>query len=921
MNGTDDAERMTAFLTAAASRPAALLIEGEPGIGRTTAWLAGAEQARLAGFQVLSARAGRDERERAFGVASQLIGEVEPDLLVALPTMQRRAAEHTLRGRGGDHRDHDRRAVVAAFTAIVNALAEASPVLIAVDDAQWLDDATRDLLAFAGRRLRGPVGVLLTERTTADGAASWLALGSPDAVTRMRVSPMEPSRLQRLIADRVGRPFPRATMVRIAETSGGNPFYALELASTAGVPGLAPAALTPALGELVRLRVGHFDDEVGRVLLAAACLQDPTVDVMASMTSTSVDRLVGLLEKPETQGVVTIEGNRVRFTHPVLAHGVHSQADPGLRRDMHRMLADLATTQEERVRHLALSADGPDPETLRALDEAADAVDGRGDPTTAAELVEMAIGLGGDTAARRLAGARFQLFAGDLDRSRALAEAAVAALPPGAARASARLLVAATLMCRGEFEPAALVLQRAMADAGKQPKPLLRAHLSSAMVQSSLGNADVAQRHSLQAITHAERLGDPHLISQSLAVHVVLRTRRGLGLDRPTLDRAIALEDRDVPTPAPFSASAVDALAPAWLGRLGESASKLRSVLAQSTGRGGEPDVQWLQFHAAMVDVWLGRYADAARKAEEMRTRAEQLGGVHVRVLAAVPAALAAAYTGREQDARREIEDALADSAVPGGQRRTTWPPMVLGFLEVSLGNHMQALGVLAPLLARWQRGEDTDIAIHFVVPDAVEAMVAVDALDEADALVEHLERNGARLEHPWLLATGARSRGMVLAARGDLAGAERAALRAMAAHEQHTAPFERARTQLLLGQLQNRLRRRQAARTTIEAALAAFDELGTPVWTARAAAELARIHLLRGQGPDLTASEQRVAELAAAGMSNKDIAATLFISPKTVESNLGRSYRKLGVRTRVELARRLHDEQPGSGRATDGDD
>jgi DNA-binding CsgD family transcriptional regulator len=529
----------------------------------------------------------------------------------------------------------------------------------------------------------------------------------------------------------------------------------------------------------------------------------------------------------------------------------------------------------------------------------------------------LAIGLGGDTLARRLTGARYHLFAGDLDRSRALAETAIADLPPGAARVRARLLVAATLTCRGEFEAAATVLQHAMADAGKAPKSLLHTHLSSAMVQSSLGNADVAQRHSLQAITHAERLGDPHLISQSLAVNVALRTRRGLGLDRGALDRAIALEDRGAPTPAPFSASAVDALAPAWQGRLGESQSKLRSVLARAAGRGGETDVQWLQYHAAMVDVWLGRYADAARKADEMRTRAAQLGGAHVRVLAAVPAALAAAYTGRERDARREIEDALAEPTTYDGRWRTTWPPMVLAFLEESLGNHAQALSVVQPLLSRWQRGEDTDIAIHFVIPDAVEAMVALDTLDEAEALVELLERNGARLEHPWLLASGARCRSMVLAARGDLEGAERAALRAMATHE--GVPFERARTQLLLGALQRRLRRRQAARTTIEAALATFEELGTPVWVTRTKAELARIHALRGQEPDLTASEQRVAELAAAGMSNKDIAAALFISPKTVESNLGRSYRKLGVRTRVELARRLHADEPG--RATDGDD
>jgi DNA-binding CsgD family transcriptional regulator len=288
-------------------------------------------------------------------------------------------------------------------------------------------------------------------------------------------------------------------------------------------------------------------------------------------------------------------------------------------------------------------------------------------------------------------------------------------------------------------------------------------------------------------------------------------------------------------------------------------------------------------------------------------------------VLAAVPAALVAAYTGREQDARKEIEGALADSAVPEGQWTTPWPAMTLGFLEVSLGNHAAALEFLQPMLTRWQQSIDIDIATHFVIPDAVEAMIAMNTLAPAEELVTMLESHAARLNHPWMAAIGGRCRSMVLAAQGDLAGAERAAMHAIAEHQLLDAPFETARTQVLLGQLQRRMRHRQAARTTIEAALTTFERLGTPIWVARAAAELARIHLLKGNESELTAAEQRVAELAATGMTNKDIAVALFISPKTVEANLGRVYRKLGIRTRVELGRRLHTED--HHHPTDGDD
>jgi DNA-binding CsgD family transcriptional regulator len=920
MNGTNDAEQISSFLSSAARGPAALLIEGEVGIGKTAAWLAAAEEARLGGFRVLSARASRDEREFAFGIASELIADVEADVLSSLPETQRIAAERNLLQVAEHQSTDDQRAVVAAFTAIVNKLADASPVLVAIDDVQWLDAASRDLLAFAARRLRGRVRLLLTERTTPDGAASWLKLDSPDALSRMRIRPMEPSRLQRMITDRVGRSFSRPTMMRIAEVSGGNPFYALELARSllSNPTPAATAALPPALAEIMRVRVGRFDDEVRRVLLAAACISDPTVDVMATMTSTTVDRLVHLLEEPERHGVITIEGNRVRFTHPVLAYGVYSQALPAQRRRMHRILADLESAPEQRARHMALAVVSADPETLTALDVAAAVVNVDGDPAAAAELVELAIGLGGDTTARRLEAARHHLRAGDLERARGLAESAAAGLAAGEQRAAARMLVASTLMCHGDFGAAAEMFAQATTDVPRQPALLVRAHLCLAMAQLSLGNADAAHRHSVQAMTHAERLKDPHLISQSLAMHVTLLCRRGLALDLKTLDRAANLEDLDEDAPAPFSAHVVNALVLAWTGRLAEAKPKLAAIVARRASRGADCDLPWLQFHAAIVDVGLGRYDDAARTAEDMLLRAEQIGGNHFRILAAVPAALAAAYAGREQDARKAVESALADTSAPDGQWTTPWPTMALGFLEVSLGNHAEALNVLQPLLSRWRRAVDVDIATFYFIPDAVEAMIAMNTLDPAEELTTSLEHIGSRLNHPWMSADGARCRSMLLAAMGDLDGAERAALRAMAEHGKIPAPFERARTQLVLGGLQRRLRRRQAARTTLEAALATFQSLGAPIWAARAEAELERINLLRGHESELTPAEQRVVELAATGMTNKDIAAALFISPKTVESNLGRVYRKLGIRTRFELGRRLNADTRDS--TTDGE-
>jgi DNA-binding CsgD family transcriptional regulator len=200
-----------------------------------------------------------------------------------------------------------------------------------------------------------------------------------------------------------------------------------------------------------------------------------------------------------------------------------------------------------------------------------------------------------------------------------------------------------------------------------------------------------------------------------------------------------------------------------------------------------------------------------------------------------------------------------------------------------------------------------SEIIVASCVGDAVESMIALDRLDEARRLTDLIGGNGKRLDRAWMLSVAARCRGMLLAARGDLAAAERAAQEAMEQHDRVPMPFERARTQLLLGQLQRRQRKRQPAAASLREALGTFERLNTPLWSDRARADLARV-TGSTRTTMLAPSEQRVAELAAAGMTNRAIAAQLFISPKTVDTNLGRIYRKLGIHSRAELGRWVSD-------------
>ena len=321
---------------------------------------------------------------------------------------------------------------------------------------------------------------------------------------------------------------------------------------------------------------------------------------------------------------------------------------------------------------------------------------------------------------------------------------------------------------------------------------------------------------------------------------------------------------------------------------------------------GTEIDIVWAANEAAMMDIWRGRYADAAATVEDAVQRAEQMAGKNQLIHLWACQSRIAAYNGRASETRTAARSAI-DTAVSTGSFYLVGTPITsLGFLEVSLGNYAAAIAHLEPLLAEFDPVHDTEMLTGSYLPDAVEALTALGRVDEAEPLVAALERNGAHHDRPWMLAVGARSRSHLLAARGELDAAEQAAHEAMGQHRRLPMPFERARTQLLLGQLQRRRRRKQAAEATLREALETFERLGTPLWAKRAEVEIERLNVPVADGIGLTAAERRVAELAAGGRSNKEIAAELFIAPKTVEMNLSSVYRKLGIRSRAGLSAAL---------------
>ena len=896
------------FLQSAGVQPSGLVIEGEAGIGKTTLLLDAVEQARERGFRVLSARVGQNETGLAYAALADLLGGVDPAVLTRLPGVQRIAVDRVLLRAASDGTPTNQRVVAAALVAVVHALAEEAPILVAIDDAQWLDDSSLAVVAFAARRFKRRVGVLVTERVDAEnGNASWLQLAKPDAVDRIRVGPLSLGGLHTLISTRLGQSPSRPSMRRIAEVSGGNPFYALELARAVDAVSTSADSVLPApLAELMRIRIGRLDQQVQDVLLAAACVANPTVELLAMATNNTVDRIVELLDEPESNRVVGIEGNRVRFAHPLLARSVLTEASPGRRRAIHRSLANALALPELKARHMALAAASADPETLQALDTAAAAARARGAPAAAAELVELAIGLGGDKPSRRIRAAEHHFKAGDADRARTLLESTIDHLHPGLLRSIALNLLAGIRIYDDAFVDAAALLKRALDDAERNPAVLVQTLMSLAFVQGMSGEFDDSLRNARQAVKHAEQLANPGLISRTLALLVATTFLYGQGVDEPSLQRALALEDPDADISIPFCASAVHALLLAWTGELDEARTVMQTVRRRCIERGAEIDLMAVTGYCTVIEMWRGNFAEAAQLAQDTIEQAEQVGGSGA--IALTVRAAVAAYTGREGEARADAAAALTIARQCGSPRLAEWPTMSLGFLEVSLGRYAEALSTFQPLLETRDAIPSTQIMAAMYIPDAVEAMIALGRNADAEPLIEELEHIGDRSGRSSIVAVGARCRSMWLAGRGDVAAANRIAHDAMIEHERLPMPFERARTQLWLGQLQRRQRQKDAAKATLRAALQAFDAMGTPLWADRARAELARANVAPTRNLTLTSSEQRVAELAASGMTNRDIAAALFISPKTVEANLARVYRKLGIRTRAELGRLIGD-------------
>ena len=909
-SGVVGRERELAALAAFAERgsagPLALLLEGEAGIGKTTLWLAGVEDAERAGRLVLQARPAEAEARLAFaGLGDLLEGPLEA-AIGELPRPQAEALRVALLLEPPRGAPPDERALGVALLGLLRRLAVERPVLVAVDDVQWLDTASARALDFAWRRLRTePVGLLLARRT---GHPTPPAL-DPDE--RLDVRPLSLGAVHRLLHARLDLVLTRPALRRVHEASGGNPFYALELGRAAEPATGEPPPVPERLRDLGLARLETLPRPTLDALAAAAALVRPTVGLLARAGGGE-----DVLRPALAAQVLELDGERIRFTHPLLASGAYERLDGLGRRRLHRRLAGLVEHDEERWRHLALATSGPDATVAAGLEQAAGHARRRGASASAADLCELAHrltppGQREDLHRRMLAAGFHRWRAGDTKGACALFAEAAEAAPSGRLRAQAMAAQARALSFEGDQRQAATIARRALAepDAGDA----VRAEAAQAVCWASIflrEALDDGLRHAMLAARLAGELGDRALAANALGVQGVIEAALGRPGASATFERALALDGVSDPGRRIRSPRFDHAAFLMWADALDESAAILRDFHHEAVAADDEASLPLILGQQALVAYLAGRWPEALGLAVEGHELALQTGERPQQALSLSVQALVGASEGRAAEARAHAEEALAIAGEQGmavGRIHAVWAHALI---DASLDRAAEVVARLAPerehLLAA---GVGEPGSMRFV-GEEIEALVALGRLDEAEAVLGWLEERGRALGRASALAAAWRCRGLLAAARRDPAGALAALERALGEHARAGMPFEEVRTRLCLGAALRRAGRRREARATLEAARATFAALGARPWGERAEAELRRIGGRRASGDELTAAERRVADRVARGDSNKQVAAALYLSPKTVEGHLRSIFRKLGVHSRSELIRKVLSEQ-----------
>ena len=889
-------------------RSGLLVLRGEAGIGKSTLLDTAAAEASGVRVRTLRARGVEFEAELTFAGLHELLRPLLADL-DRLPPPQASALRAALAIDAP--REVDRFAVYTATLSLVALAAEAATLLVLVDDAQWLDEASAGALAFVARRLHAePVAMLIALR---EGATGPFAGG---VFPELPLPGLSGADAAVLAGRRLGRPVARTVGEQLTAVTGGNPLALAELAGALGWERLDAATTSgeplppgPTVREAFERRLSGLSHQARTATLVAAAAQgddlDPVLRAAAALGATAE-----AFVEAETAGVVAFEDGRIRFRHPLLRSVAYALAEPSQRRAAHAVLADaLAGDDRDDLRawHLAAAAVGPDEDLARELALTAQRATRRSGHLAAARALERAARLtpAGDGRVRRLIdAAEAARRAGRFAWARELLEEAepLAAEPFRGELEFALAILEAWSGSASEARRRYAAVARRVGSADPDRAALALGHAAAASLVACDFGAALDDARAAQRIDEAGGVGERTrtIVEETLGNALLLcgETESGTAL----VERSVAWFERS----GELAGRQYAAACLGWLEQYDRARDLIAPTIAAARRSGDLRTLTSTLEVQAEIDFRAGRWHTAYAQAAESARLAEDTGqavqhAYSLGVLALIEAGLG--HADCEDHAQRAKEAASRH----GLAAIHDYAQAALGLLELGRGRPDAAAEQLVAVADRARRSGLQEPTVVPWAGDLIDALVFAGRIDAAEAALERLEAQARMTDRAWAHAVGARCRGMLA---GDQDYDEQFA-EALRRHERTAAPFERARVELCWGQRMRRDRRRTEARERLRSAMDAFERLGAAPWLAIAGRELgASGQTARSRDAasidDLTAQELQVALIVSQGASNKEAAAQLFLSTKTIESHLSSVYRKVGVRSRVQLAQRL---------------
>lgn len=857
-------------------RGSGLLIEGSPGVGKSSL-LASIEGAGLPVIRVTGV-------ETETGLPLSGLEEI----LAAIP--------------GTPDRPRHETDPAVLLRRIADRLIEAAPLIILVDDLQWLDPSSRGAVGYLARRA-SRLGIALI--------AVWSRRGEPadewPGVPTMILEELKRNDALRL-ASRSGLAEPVAEA--LIEAVGGNPLAILEAPAELSSAQRGGRAMLPdPLPAGDRLQRAYAE----RIEVLPQATADALLLAAAGAPGAKVSADLGPAEDAGLVRLGSDADSGIEFSHPLVRSAVYHSVAPSERRAAHRRIA-AESDEPERSWQLSLAAESPDESLAESLEQIGEAAGRRGAPATGAAVLERSARLTPDaeTAARRsIAAAAMALIAAQPARARGLLDSLLPKVDDPARRADVQMLRGIAIYQLGRPHEACALLETeaeaiAPTDPGRASALLTQACVALMGPGPMSKVATLAERAGTLAPEGAEMI--PAVVGAEVLVSLGEHQQARKLLDEN--DPALRRWD---PTAPGHEVLAVAGLCRLWLGDHDEALTSLTRLIEADRAAGADSVLAAPLAVMATLHLRRGDLHQARENALEAAEIADTgLGGFGL-TLSLAAEAMVAAHLGDEDTCRKAADRMLALGSKLELTSTLAAAEQALGQLELGRGETAGAAVHLGRALEYTRAHGTIDPGFLFTHADLVEALVHSGRPEEAATVLAELEAGAELTGSGWSRAAVERCRGL-LGPDEDLDSRLEAAL---AAHQDPPMPFEAARTRLAIGECMRRARRRSDARVQLEEARRAFAEMGAVEWAARAERELAATAPGGAPADELTPRERDVCRLVAGGSTNREVASALFLSPRTVEHHLRMAYRKLDVRSRTELAAHWSAGSDRTDRAT----